>query len=214
MLGFEIRMHGRMVAAAALALPGHGGARARAGHARRGVHAAGRHAVDQGGRDDLRRLHVPVEPEDQGCDGNEVSGNAFNVSRTYINITGNISHRIAFRITPDITRETGTGSSLNGSYTFRLKYAFAQFNLDDWMTRDRGSASACSRPPRSTSWRGSTATGSRAPTFDGPRGVPVAPRTRGAPSTQLFRQLRRRPRRHLQRRDVLEAGSERQEGVR
>jgi len=38
-------------------------------------------------------------------------------------------------VTPDIARESGTGSSLSGSYTFRLKYAFAQFNLDQWMTR-------------------------------------------------------------------------------
>jgi hypothetical protein len=60
---------------------------------------------------------------------------SFNVSRSYINITGNISHIVAFRITPDIARETGVGSSLNGSYTFRIKYAFAQVNLDDWMTK-------------------------------------------------------------------------------
>jgi hypothetical protein len=64
--------------------------------------------------------------------GNLVSANAFNVTRTYINVTGNISHRLAFRITPDITRESGTGSSLNGSLTFRLKYGYAQINLDDY----------------------------------------------------------------------------------
>jgi hypothetical protein len=67
--------------------------------------------------------------------GNTVSLNQFQVGRSYINITGNISHSIAFRITPDITRETGAGSALNGSYVFRIKYAFAQFNLDDWMTK-------------------------------------------------------------------------------
>ena len=61
--------------------------------------------------------------------------NSFNIARAYINVTGNISHIVAFRVTPDITRETGTGSSLNGSYTYRLKYAYAQFNMDDWMTR-------------------------------------------------------------------------------
>ncbi len=38
-------------------------------------------------------------------------------------------------MTPDITRETGTGSSLSGSLTYRIKYAYAQFNMDDWMTR-------------------------------------------------------------------------------
>ena len=65
--------------------------------------------------------------------GNRVHSNAFNVGRAYINITGQLHHLVAFRITPDITRETGSGSSLNGSYTYRLKYAYAQFNLDDWL---------------------------------------------------------------------------------
>ncbi|HJY35324.1 MAG TPA: hypothetical protein VJ260_10750 [Vicinamibacterales bacterium] len=71
-------------------------------------------------------------------DGNSIHGDGFNVSRAYINITGNISHMIAFRITPDVTRENFTGLTpapgLSGSLVFRLKYAFAQFNLDDWMT--------------------------------------------------------------------------------
>src|SRR5256885_1221730 len=65
--------------------------------------------------------------------GNRIN-DAFNVSRAYINVTGNLNHYLAFRVTPDITRETGSGSSLNGSLTFRLKYAYAQLNLDDWTT--------------------------------------------------------------------------------
>lgn len=72
-------------------------------------------------------------PEVRDADGNLVHPNAFNVGRAYINVTGQLHHLVAFRITPDITRETGSGSSLNGSYTFRLKYAYAQLNLDDWM---------------------------------------------------------------------------------
>lgn len=76
-------------------------------------------------------------PKIKDADGNEVTSNAFNVGRAYLNITGNISHLVAFRVTPDITRESGAGSSLNGSYTFRLKYAYAQINLDDWMNRGR-----------------------------------------------------------------------------
>jgi hypothetical protein len=75
---------------------------------------------------------VQQTPKILDADGNAVTFNQFNMGRTYINVTGNISHLIAFRITPDITRENGTGSSLNGSYTFRLKFAYAQFNLDDW----------------------------------------------------------------------------------
>jgi len=76
-----------------------------------------------------------VEPEIVDADGNTVNFNSFNVGRTYINVTGNISHLLGFRITPDIVRESGVGSSLNGSLTFRLKYGYAQLNLDDWMPK-------------------------------------------------------------------------------
>src|SRR5688500_3246916 len=78
---------------------------------------------------------VTAEPRVTDADGNRVTGNAFNIGRAYINVTGNISRRVAFRVTPDIVRETGTGSALAGSYSVRLKYAYAQFNLDDWMPR-------------------------------------------------------------------------------
>lgn len=78
---------------------------------------------------------VQQQPKIKDADGNEVTLSQFQVGRSYINITGNVSHLVAFRITPDIVRETGIGSSLNGSYTFRIKYAFAQINLDDWMTK-------------------------------------------------------------------------------
>jgi hypothetical protein len=80
---------------------------------------------------------VQQSPKVKDADGNEVTSNLFNIARAYLNITGNISHRIAFRITPDIVREGGTGSSLNGSDTFRLKYAYMQFNLDDWLNQGR-----------------------------------------------------------------------------
>jgi hypothetical protein len=73
-------------------------------------------------------------PETVDSDGNAINSSAFNVGRSYINITGNISHLVAFRLTPDISRETGAGSSLNGSLVFRVKYAYAQFNLDEWMS--------------------------------------------------------------------------------
>lgn len=75
------------------------------------------------------------EPKVVDADGNAVTANSFNVGRAYLNVTGNISHLVAFRVTPDIAREGGTGSSLNGSLTFRLKYAYAQLNLDDWFPR-------------------------------------------------------------------------------
>ena len=74
-------------------------------------------------------------PEATDSDGNLFHPSQFNVARASINVTGNISHLVAFRITPDVSRETGSGSSQTGSLEFRLKYAYAQFNLDDWMTK-------------------------------------------------------------------------------
>jgi hypothetical protein len=74
-------------------------------------------------------------PKTIDSDLNTINPSAFNVSRSYINITGNLNHIVSFRITPDVTRETFVGPSVSGSLVFRLKYAYAQFNLDDWMTR-------------------------------------------------------------------------------
>ena len=68
------------------------------------------------------------------ADGNSVKLSSFNVSRAYINLTGNLNHRISFRVTPDVSRETSTTPSLSGSQIFRLKYAFGQLALDDWTT--------------------------------------------------------------------------------
>jgi len=73
-----------------------------------------------------------TSPKGKDADGNTITQNVFNVGRAYINITGNVSHRVAFRITPDIARETNASSSLSGSLEYRIKYAYAQFNFDDW----------------------------------------------------------------------------------
>jgi hypothetical protein len=82
-----------------------------------------------------------TSPATTDTDGNSIHPSSFNVTRSYINVTGNISHIVAFRITPDIVRESGLitvppgGSLLNDSLIFRIKYAYAQFNLDDWMEK-------------------------------------------------------------------------------
>src|ERR1700732_4215860 len=76
-------------------------------------------------------------PQVTDGDLNTINPSGFNVSRSYINITGNLNHIVSFRITPDVTRESGlvtlgTGSTVsNDSLVFRIKYAFGQFNLDD-----------------------------------------------------------------------------------
>ena len=80
-----------------------------------------------------------AEPKATDTDGNKYHPNAFNVTRAYINITGNISHLISFRITPDVVRVgqvnvNGTPTDvpgLSGTLTYRLKYAYGQLNFDD-----------------------------------------------------------------------------------
>src|SRR5947209_12032246 len=74
-------------------------------------------------------------PKSKDADGNSINNSSFNVTRGYINITGNLNHLIAFRITPDIVRETSATPSVSGSQIFRIKYAYAQLNLDDWTTK-------------------------------------------------------------------------------
>src|SRR5437867_3457193 len=63
------------------------------------------------------------------------SASAFNVSRAYININDTLNKYLSARVTPDIAREAGEGSSLNGSLQFRLKFAYAQLQLDQWLTK-------------------------------------------------------------------------------
>ena len=74
-----------------------------------------------------------ASPESTDADGNKYSPSSFNLARSYLNVTGNLSRVIAFRFTPDIAQETGTGSALNGSLIFRVKYAYLQANLDKWI---------------------------------------------------------------------------------
>src|SRR5439155_20450636 len=69
-------------------------------------------------------------------DCNPIQPGSFTLSRAYINVTGNLKHRIAVRRTPEVSRETSSSSSLSGSQELRLKFAYVQFNLDDWNTKD------------------------------------------------------------------------------
>jgi hypothetical protein len=73
-------------------------------------------------------------PRRLDANGDLIHPSAFAIQRAYINATGNINKYISWRITPDIARETGTTSSLNGSQEYRLKFAWAQVNLDEWTT--------------------------------------------------------------------------------
>jgi hypothetical protein len=77
-------------------------------------------------------------PTSTDADGGVIHPNSFNLSRAYINVTGQISHWVSFRITPDITRQNVSGSGVtlntNNSLVFRLKYAYGQINFDDFTT--------------------------------------------------------------------------------
>ena len=44
-------------------------------------------------------------PTATDADKNVINPSGFNVSRSYINVTGNLNHIVSFRITPDVTRE-------------------------------------------------------------------------------------------------------------
>lgn len=52
--------------------------------------------------------------------------NSFDVTRGYINITGDLARNVKFRITPDVRRITD--STVAGSLVFRVKYAFVEFD--------------------------------------------------------------------------------------
>lgn len=94
------------------------------------------------------------EPTTKDADGNAINPSSFEVSRAYINVTGNLHHLVSFRVTPDIAGRFGTSVSstltgglpdekitttgstnYDGNLVFRLKYAFGQFNLDDWLPK-------------------------------------------------------------------------------
>lgn len=95
--------------------------------------------AQSGGADDTPAVSVDgvifydytltLAPETTDAAGRAIHASGFNVTRTYLNVTGRLSPIVRFRITPDITRAAGSGGSTDGSLTFRLKYGYAQFDL-------------------------------------------------------------------------------------
>jgi len=83
----------------------------------------------------LTNYTYQTAPQIVDTDGNSVNKSSFDVTRGFINVTGNINHMLTFRLTPDVVRDTSVGSSVNGSLVFRLTYAYLQANLDDWLPR-------------------------------------------------------------------------------
>src|SRR5262245_35327551 len=80
-----------------------------------------------------------VEPTLPSSQGDRVHPSSFNITRAYINVTGQINHLINFRITPDVVRVGQVAGQdvpgLTGTLTYRLKYAYGQFNFSDFTTK-------------------------------------------------------------------------------
>jgi hypothetical protein len=75
---------------------------------------------------------VVEAPSVRDAAGNDVTSHAFNLRRSYINVTGSVTDRITFRVTPDIVRQTET--NVAGSLLFRLKYAYFSVALPHEMS--------------------------------------------------------------------------------
>jgi hypothetical protein len=96
-------------------------------------------------------------PKVTDADRNSVNASSFEVRRAYINVTGHVTREISFRITPDVgsraassgtvttnavdkdgnpaTATAGASNNYDGSLLIRLKYAFAQYSLDDVVSK-------------------------------------------------------------------------------
>ncbi len=74
-------------------------------------------------------------PTAKNADGSTYNPSSFNVGRAYLNFTGQLHHLLSYRVTTDLVRVTDATGTLSGSYAVRVKYAFAQFNMDDWLVK-------------------------------------------------------------------------------
>jgi hypothetical protein len=133
-----------------------------AGHAGDGLHAARRHALGQRRRHDLRRLHLHPGADPDGRGGQPIHYNGFNLTRAYINVTGQINHLIQFRITPTSCRRPGERPHRGHHRDARLSAQvwIRAVELQRLHDEGRGSASGSSRRRTSISRKASTAIGS------------------------------------------------------
>jgi hypothetical protein len=73
------------------------------------------------------------EPTVRDAANDVIHQEGFNITRAYITVTGQINRFIGFRITPDVVRvgqvNGANVAGLTGTLTYRLKYAFGQFNF-------------------------------------------------------------------------------------
>lgn len=80
------------------------------------------------------------EPTVKDADGNVIHSSAFDVTRAYLTAAGQLSHLVSFRVTADVRRLNSAtpaqATSIDGSNTFRLKYAYGQVSLERFFPKD------------------------------------------------------------------------------
>ena len=74
---------------------------------------------------------VTETPAQIDTDRNSLTLHGFNLTRAYINVTGTLTSRVTFRVTPDIVRNSDASGTLSGSLVYRLKYAYGQVRVGE-----------------------------------------------------------------------------------
>jgi hypothetical protein len=60
------------------------------------------------------------------------SPSAFTLSRAIVDVSGAVTPAVSFRVAPDVVLETDSASSRYGDYLVRLRYGYANVQLDRW----------------------------------------------------------------------------------
>ena len=134
----RIRSFPAACAAAAMILAGSASARAQITVAEGYTPPDDTPAVNVGGTI-FANYTYQLEPTVTNSQGDRVHPSSFDVTRAYINVTGQINHLINFRITPDVVRVGQVDGKdvpgITGTLTYRLKYAYGQLNFSDFTTK-------------------------------------------------------------------------------
>ena len=184
------------------------------GNPRRRIHAARRHALDQSRGDDLHELQLSDRARDhrqrrqlrqpQLLRRHPQLHQRHRQPLPHHRVPRHARHRCARPIRP--ARSPAAWSSA-------IKYAFLQTNLDDWMTRGSWARFGIQQTPYMDFIEEHLPLSLPGHDARGARGLHVVVRRRRLLPLQLPAQLRRRPRRGLQRREVQPRRGQQSEGT-
>jgi hypothetical protein len=71
---------------------------------------------------------IDVAGANPDTDTHVAGNNRFDLTRAYLNVEPQVMKNVWLRITPDLTRVSGTDGNVDGNLALRLKYAYAQFD--------------------------------------------------------------------------------------